>query len=159
VRKETKNYTREATSGEYYRCRLCNHAITSYQKHFSMGICVSCDIDIPDHIPYQHKHKYLIHKILKRGSMKSLEDHVKAFIIPIGKYKDLPLTEITDLDWCDWYVKSDFSSKWQKKLVNKYIDDRADSIEINKEIKQDEANEAQATYKELKNGAWVDENF
>jgi hypothetical protein len=94
--------------------------------------------------------------------MKSLEDHVKAFIIPIGKYKDLPLTECTDLDWCDWYVKSDFSSRWQKKLVNKFIDGRADSIEINKEIKDEEAEEAasgaQATYEELKNGAWLDDD-
>jgi hypothetical protein len=90
--------------------------------------------------------------------MKSLEDHVKAFVIPIGKYKDLPLTEVTDLDWCDWYVKSDFSSKWQKKLVNKYIDDKAQSIEINNEIKEDEAKEAHEIYKELKNGAWLDDD-
>jgi hypothetical protein len=84
--------------------------------------------------------------------MKSLEDHVKAFIIPIGKYKDLPLIECTDLDWLDWYVKSDFSSKWQKKLVNKYIDDEVD--------KEEEDDQVLPTYDELKDGAWVDdENF
>ncbi len=87
--------------------------------------------------------------------MKSLEDHVKGFIIPIGKYKDLPLTECTDFDWLDWYVKSDFSSKWQKKLVNKFIDDRADNI---MSVDEEEENEAQATYEELKNGAWIDDD-
>ena len=91
--------------------------------------------------------------------MKSLEDHVKGMVIHIGKYKDLPLVECTDLEWLDWFVKSDYTSKWQKKLVNKFIDDRADSIVVNEEIKEDEANESQATYDELKNGAWVDENF
>lgn len=81
--------------------------------------------------------------------MKSLEDHVKGFIIPIGKYKDLPLIECTDLDWLDWYVKSDFSSRWQKKLVNWFIDDRADSII------EDQAED----YDELKFGAWVDDDI
>jgi hypothetical protein len=52
---------------KFYRCRLCNHAITAYQKHFSMGICVRCEKDIPDHIPNTQKHNYLLHKILKRG--------------------------------------------------------------------------------------------
>ena len=75
-------------------------------------------------------------------------------VIHIGKYKDLPLVECTDFDWLDWYAKSEFTSKWQKKLVDKYIKDMADRIMSVDE----EENEAQATYEELKNGAWIDDD-
>ncbi len=93
--------------------------------------------------------------------MKKLEEHVKEFIIPIGKYKDCKLKDIGDLDWLDWYVKSDFSSKWQKKLVNWYIDDVSKHLqtEINLE-KVVESEKDEELYQELKDGAWVnDDNF
>ena len=92
--------------------------------------------------------------------MKSLEDHVKKLVIHIGKYKDMPLTEITDLDWLDWYVKSDYSSAWQKKLVNWYIDDIAKSIIDKTNVaKIEEEYKSQLLEEELKGGKWVDENF
>lgn len=92
--------------------------------------------------------------------MKSLEDHVKKLVIHIGKYKDMPLTEVTDLDWLDWYVKSDYSSKWQKKLVNWYIDDIAKSIQDKMDqSKLEQEKESAKLDEELKNGIWVDENF
>lgn len=87
--------------------------------------------------------------------MKSLEDHVKKMVIHIGKYKDLPLVECIDFDWLDWYVKSEYTSKWKKKLVNKYIDDRANKIMV-------EDNKVQLDYKEyeeLKEGVWIDDKF
>jgi hypothetical protein len=92
--------------------------------------------------------------------MKSLKDHVEKLVIHIGKYKDMPLTEVTDLDWLDWYVKSDYSSKWQKKLVNWYIDDIADSIRDKTETEKAENEKESAKLdEELKAGKWVDENF
>ena len=93
--------------------------------------------------------------------MKKLEDHVKAFIIPIGKYKDLPLTEVSDLDWLDWYVNSDFSSKWQRKLVNWFIDDITKDLKVDIDVeKVVEGGKDEELYQELKNGAWVtDDNF
>lgn len=84
--------------------------------------------------------------------MKSLEDHIKDFIIPIGKYKDLPLIECDDLNWLDWYAKSDFSNRWQKKLVNYYIGD------IAADLYTEEDNQAQIDYDVLKSGAWVDDD-
>jgi hypothetical protein len=92
--------------------------------------------------------------------MKSLKDHVEKLVIHIGKYKDMPLTEVTDLDWLDWYVKSDYSSKWQKKLVNWYIDDIAKDIIVKTEAnKEEERKESAKLDEELKDGKWVDENF
>jgi hypothetical protein len=145
---------------ETNKCSLCDRGITLIQMRFEMGICPMCSTDIPSHIPWSQTHKYLVGKILKRKKMKSLEDHVKEFTIPIGKYKELPLVECTDLDWLDWYVKSDFSSRWQKKLINWYIDDIAKDIKIEIDLdRQVENDQTQTEYNELKNGAWVDENF
>lgn len=91
---------------------------------------------------------------------KSLEDHVKKLVIHIGKYKDMPLIEVTDLDWLDWYVKSEYSSAWQKKLVNWYIDDIAKSIRDSiEESKEADRIVAAKLEEELKGGKWVDENF
>ncbi len=84
--------------------------------------------------------------------MKKLEDHVKSFVFNIGKYKGEKLADVTDLEYLDWFVKSEYSSKWQKKLVNWYIDDIAKSIVNN--MKEDDK-----LQEELKGGLWVDENF
>lgn len=91
--------------------------------------------------------------------MKSIEDHVKSYVLSIGKYKDMKLTEVTDLDWLDWFVKSDFSSKWQKKLVNWYIDDIAKEIQDKMEKEETEQNDKDdRIQEELKNGMWVDDD-
>jgi uncharacterized protein (DUF3820 family) len=92
--------------------------------------------------------------------MKSLEDHVKNFVFQIGKYKDVKLVDITDLEYLDWFVNSDFASKWQKKLVNWYIDDIAKDIQDKmKKEKVEEEFKDDCLQDELKNGMWVDENF
>lgn len=55
----------KATKYVKYRCRLCNRGITLTRKHFELGVCAKCHVDIPDHIPYMQKHQYLLTKILK----------------------------------------------------------------------------------------------
>ncbi len=92
--------------------------------------------------------------------MKSIEDHVKKFVFNVGKFKDEKLTNVTDLEYLDWFVNSEYASPWQKKLVNWYVDDIAKSImdktNAEKEIEDKENAKIQ---EELKNGMWVDENF
>ena len=90
--------------------------------------------------------------------MKKFEDHIKSFVFNVGKYKDEKLVDVTDLNWLDWFVKSEYSSKWQKKLVNWYINDAAKSI-IDSIEKQKELAEDNKIQEELKNGKWVDQNF
>ncbi len=87
--------------------------------------------------------------------MKKLEDHVKSFVFNVGKYKDVKLVDVTDLEYLDWFVNSEYSSKWQKKLVNWYIDDIAKTI-VDSMKEKDEDGKLQ---EELKGGLWVDENF
>ena len=92
--------------------------------------------------------------------LKSLDEHVEDFVMPFGKWKDVPLDEIP-IDYLDWVSKSEIASDWHKKLINHYIAKRAIEItekqlsdNIKKGIDSDKAEENRGQFTQ-----WVDENF
>lgn len=92
---------------------------------------------------------------------KSLDDHMDDFIMPFGKHKDELLDDVP-IEYLDWCLKEyKYLSDWHRKLINHYIDSRAEEIheKMAEEAQEKAERQAELDRDLLEMGSWVDENF